>query len=83
LEGLQGKKDELEEVRTQVEEAKQKWNEYNPAAIADRPADWTEDLAIMYEDDYFGIEAYFKDIEREVKDVEKIKGEAEAAIADQ
>ena len=49
LDGLQGEEDRINERIGEAEEAKGLYEQYNPAEEADRPEDWTEDLAVAYE----------------------------------
>jgi hypothetical protein len=64
IDGLQGLQAELDAKKTEAAAAKTQFEAYNPAAIADRPADWTEDLAIEKEVEFF-------DLQKEVGDMQK------------
>lgn len=80
---LEADKTYLEDLQGQIEEAKQLFEEYNPADEADRPDDWDEDTALGYEWAFFDLQSEVQNLQRSVAEVEGIKAEMDGALEEQ
>jgi chromosome segregation ATPase len=83
IEGLGEDQAHLAERQGEAEDAKALYEQYNPAAEADRPEDWTEDLAIQYEEAFYDLQAEVKRLEKAVDETQKMKDEVDRVLQEQ
>jgi len=66
IDGLQGKVDELATLEGEVAEAKARFDSYSNSVVADRPADWTQDLMEQYEEAFYDLQREAMELGRTV-----------------
>lgn len=65
-----------------MNDAKALFEQYNPDDESQRPADWTQEKAEDAEFDFYDLEAAFRELKKEVDDIEALKTLADAALVD-
>lgn len=71
----------LATLRQAAQDAKALYEQYNPAAVADRPADWTEAKLDELDVAFLDADAAFNQFRKEVEKVRELKTVADAAKA--
>jgi chromosome segregation ATPase len=83
IDGLQGEREAFQQRQGEAQAAKRLYEQYNPAAAADRPSDWTEELALGYEEAFYDLEREVKELERNVEETQKMKEEVDRVLQEQ